>query len=69
MSWWGSNGAPQPVVYPELPSPITKADFERLADECFEQLMCLEKEGAEAGWTTVDFQARLIPSILILFLL
>jgi hypothetical protein len=57
MSWWGSNGAPQPVVYPELPSPITKADFERLADECFEQLMCLEKEGSEAGWTTVDFQA------------
>jgi hypothetical protein len=57
MAWWGSNGAPQPVTYPELPSPRTKEDFERLADDCFEQLMRLEKEGPEAGWTSIDFQA------------
>jgi len=57
MAWWGSNGAPEPVTYPELPSPLTKEDFERLADDCFEQLMRLEKEGPEAGWTSIDFQA------------
>jgi len=56
VMWWGAS-APQPVTYPELPSPIMKEDFERLADECLHKVMQAESEGSEEGWTPIEFQA------------
>lgn len=69
-SWLGWNaGPPQPVVYPELPTPVSVQDFERLAEECFTQLMQLEAEGPEAGWTRIDFQVQPdLPSFIIILL-
>ncbi|KAL6041075.1 hypothetical protein QOT17_025107 [Balamuthia mandrillaris] len=56
--WGWKEQSNEPVVLPECPSPKSKEDYQRLAEECLAKVLALEKEAVEEGaWTPIPFHA------------
>jgi len=58
MSFWGGSKDGQPVIMKELPTPVTKEEYEQVARECLEELLGLIKEDEQDGWSEIPFRAN-----------
>ena len=52
MSWWGGNSIPAPIVYDELPTPITDEDYKKVARDALADSLALEDD---PGWSQLKF--------------